>query len=278
MHPSHPGASIPTAAAPLSSSSSFGPVALALCLSCALQAGVAHAADGGDDAVTPYRPSVSSPAQLPAAGQLELELGGQRARSTDQRRTGLPYLFKLAFNAEWGVLLGGEAHVWSKDAAGNRLQGFGDTTLVLKRAWKASESTGFGVEVGAKLPTARDGIGSGKADCTVNTIFSRDLGPVHLDANVNVARLGAVDDGGSHTQWGASTAVSTALSDRWGLTGEWSGTRRPGADSGSQLLAALTLSPTKRLTVDLGVARAVHPSPAVTTVFAGVVLPLGKWW
>jgi hypothetical protein len=239
---------------------------------------LAQPEEGGAPPITPYRPSVSSPAQLSAPGQLELELGGQRAHSRDQRRTGLPYLFKLAFNEEWAVLVGGEAHVRVVDDTG-RLQGVGDTTLVAKRAWKVDEASSFGAEAGAKLPTAKDGIGSGKADYTLNTIYSRDLGPVHLDANANVARLGAVDEpGSSRVQWGASAAFSGNLAERWGLTGEVSGTHRDGAPSGLQVLAALTYSPTKRLTFDVGAAHASRPAPATNTVFAGVVLPLGRLW
>ena len=45
------------------------------------------AAAADDDAITPYRPSVSSPAQLPVPGQLEIELGGLHARSDDSRRS-----------------------------------------------------------------------------------------------------------------------------------------------------------------------------------------------
>ncbi|MEP6875370.1 MAG: transporter [Burkholderiales bacterium] len=223
---------------------------------------MAAAADGDDDAITPYRPSVSSPAQLPVPGQLEIELGGLHA---------------LAFSKEWGVVLGGEAHVWARDDAG-RAQVFGDTALVLKHAWIVDGATAFGVEFGTKLPTANDSIGSGRADYTLNTIFSRDIGPVHLDANLNATRLGVFDDGTGRTQFGASASFSGALSDHWGLTGEVSGTHRSGAANGSQLLAAVTYSPSRRLTFDFGVARALRPTPATTQVFAGVAFPLGKLW
>ncbi len=122
------------------------------------------AAEGDDaDAVTPYRPSVSSPAQLPLAGQIELEFGGLRTRSPDARRASLPYQFKLAFSQEWGVLIGGEAQVWARDGATSS-RGVGDTTLTLKRAWIVDDASAFGMELGAKLPTAKDSIGSGKAD------------------------------------------------------------------------------------------------------------------
>jgi hypothetical protein len=237
----------------------------------------AHADDEGD-AITPYRPSVSSPAQLPVPGQLEVELGGLHARSDDTRRSSLPYAFKLAFSKEWGVVIGGEAHVWARDDAGIKVQGLGDTTLVLKRAWIVDDATAFGAELGAKLPTANDSIGSGRADYTLNTIFSRDIGPVHMDANLNATRLGVFDDGTGRTQIGASASFSGALSDHWGLTGEVSGTHRSGTANGTQVLTALTYSPSKRLTFDFGVARAFRPTPATTQVFAGVVFPLAKLW
>lgn len=246
-------------------------------LGLAALSGVAFAADGDDDAITPYRPSVSSPAQLPVPGQLEFELGGLHARSDDTRRSSLPYAFKLAFSKEWGVVIGGEAHVWARDDSG-KVQGVGDTTLVLKRAFLVDDASAFGVELGTKLPTANDNIGSGRADYTLNTIYSRDIGAVHMDANLNATRLGVFDDGTGRTQLGASASFSGALSDHWGLTGEISGTHRSGATNGTQLLTAITYSPNKRLTFDFGVARAFRPTPATTQVFAGVVFPLAKLW
>jgi hypothetical protein len=250
--------------------------AVALGLAAFVACSVARAAD--DDApITPYRPSVSSPAQLPALGQLEFELGGLHARSDEGRRTSMPYQFKLAFSREWGVLVGGEAHVWVHDDAG-RSQGLGDTNVVLKRAWTLDDATAFGIELGVKLPTANDTIGSGKADYTVNTIVSRDIGPLHIDANLNATRLGLAEAGASRTQIGASASFSTTLSEHWGATGELSGTRRSGAANGAQVLTALTYSPSKRLTFDVGVARAVQPKPATTSVFAGVVFPIAQLW
>lgn len=245
-----------------------------VCLAAALAPGLAVADDA---AITPYRPSVSSPAQLPAAGQLELELGGIHMRAGDARRTGLPYQLKLAFNADWGVLLGGEAQVWQYDGV-DHARGVGDTSLVLKRAWVVDDASAFGMEFGVKLATAKDTIGSGRADYTVNTIYSRDLGAVHLDANLNATRLGLADAGTSRTQLGLSASFSTPIAEQWGITGELSGTHRGGADNSLQVLAALAYSPTKRLTFDIGVARSPRPSPAGTSVFAGVVFPLAKLW
>ncbi len=150
--------------------------------------------------------------------------------------------------------------------------------LVLKRAWIVDDASAFGVELGTKLPTANDSIGSGRADYTLNTIYSRDIGPLHMDANLNATRLGVFDDGTGRTQIGASASFSGALSDHWGLTGEVSGTHRSGTANGRQLLTALTYSPSRRLTFDVGIARAFRPTPATTQVFAGVVFPLTKLW
>lgn len=231
-----------------------------------------------EEAITPYRPSVSSPAQLPAPGQLEFELGGLAGRSNGQRRDSLPYQFKLAFSPQWGVLLGGETFVSSRDDAGNRARGFGDTNLVLKRAFLIDDATAFGLEFGAKIPTARNDIGSGSSDYTINGIFSRDLGKVHMDTNLNFTRLGLVDEGTGRTQTGLSASFSTPISERWGATAELSGTRRTGADSTSQALMAASYSPSKRLTIDFGVLKGLNSASPNWSFFTGLVFPIAKLW
>lgn len=231
-----------------------------------------------DDAITPYRPSVSSPAQLPAPGQLELELGGLAGKASGTRRDSLPYQLKLAFNPQWGVLLGGEAFVSSRDSAGNRQRGFGDTNVVLKRAFLVEEDTAFGLEFNVKLPTARDTIGSGKTDYTVNGIFSKDLGKVHMDANLNFTRLGLVDIGTGRTQAGLSASFSMPVAGKWGLTTELAGTRRSSVDSTAQALVAMTYSPSKRLTFDFGTLKGLNSASPDWTFFAGVVFPITRLW
>ena len=107
-----------------------------------------------DFPITPYRPSVSSPAELPVTGQLEMELGGLSTRDDMQRRHSLPYQLKLAFSPEWGVLMGGELMVLANDGAGMVDRGLGDTTLVLKRAFIVNDDRAFGLELAVKTPTA----------------------------------------------------------------------------------------------------------------------------
>ena len=63
---------------------------------------------------TPYRPTVSNPADLSTPGYFELEAGGQYQRgNTVSHRTGLPWLLKYAFTDRVGVLVGGEA--WASE-------------------------------------------------------------------------------------------------------------------------------------------------------------------
>ncbi|GJJ01457.1 hypothetical protein RugamoR64_19950 [Duganella rhizosphaerae] len=228
--------------------------------------------------ITPYRPSVSSPAQLPAAGQLELELGGLSSKSDDGRRNSLPYALKLGFNEQWGVVLGGEAYVSAPDGGGGRARGIGDTLFVLKRAFVLDEGSALGLELGAKAPTARDSIGSGRADYSLNGIYSRDMGSVHMDANLNATRLGAYDAGTGRVQTGLSASFSTPVNEQWGVTGEWSGTRRSGAASTAQVLVAFSYSPTKRLTMDFGAAHGLNSASPNWAFFSGVVLPLAQLW
>jgi hypothetical protein len=246
----------------------------ALLLSC-IGAG-ALAQEAGS--VTPYRPSVSSPAQLPAVGQLEFEAGFLGARDDGGRRGSLPVLFKLAFSEQWGLLVGGDAYVSTRDDAGAHARGIGDTNVVLKRAFLVDSATAFGVELGAKLPTAKDSIDSGKADYTLNTIFSKDIGKVHMDANANVTRLGAWDPGTGHSQAGLSTSFSTPVAEQWGATAELSGTHHAGTANSGQVLLAAAYSPSKRATFDFGVAHGLHAPASSWSMFGGVVVPLAQLW
>lgn len=241
-----------------------------------LLAPLAQAQDG--DPVLPYRPSVASPAQLPVPGQLEFELGGLSTKTGNTRRASLPYAFKLAFTPEWGLLLEGEGYVRARDGTGRRETGAGDTTLVLKRAFLLDSATALGLELGWKALTAKDAIGSGKSDVSLNGIVSRDLGAVHMDANLGATRLGASDPGAGAVQTGWAASFSMPVSARWGATAEVSGTRLRGAPATAQLLLAATCNPSPRLAIDFGMARGLTAASPDWSLFSGFVVPLGKLW
>ena len=230
-----------------------------------------------DDHITPYRPTVSNSAQLPTPGQLELELGLLAAHN-EAHRSSLPYLFKLAFNPQWGVLVGGEALVSQRNDDGSTQRGIGNTAITAKRAFLIDDATAFGLEFGVNLPTARDSIGGGRTDFTLNGIVSRDLGPVHVDTNLNFTRVGAIEPDTGRLQTGLSAAFSTPLGTQWNLSAELSGTRRTDAPTTAQVLAALAFSPNKKMTIDFGVSKGLRADARDWSFFTGVVVPIAQLW
>lgn len=253
--------------------------ALALAAAVALCCTTAFAQTPSDDqpSVTPYRPSVSTPAALSAVGWLEFEAGTQHARGSDsERRDTLPYTLKLAFTPDWGVRIGGDAWVWQTDEIGQRLHGGGDSSIVLKRRFAVNDTAAFGLEAGVTLPVGRRGIGSGKSDYSLNAIYSADVDDYHTDLNLASTRVGAVDAGVSRAQtlWAAS--LSKSLTERWGIGGEFSGTRQRGTDSTRQALIAASYNVSKSLTLDAGVARSLRSGVPGSSVFTGLTMLVGR--
>ena len=242
-------------------------VALALALAMALPKAMAQTDEA--PTATPYRPSVSTPAALSAPGWLEVEAGGLRAGGGGARRDSLPYTFKLAVTPDWGVRLSAEAWVQQTDASGARQSGGGDSAVVLKRRFAVDDASAFGVELGATLPTAPAGIGSGKSDTSLTGIYSADLGQYHTDLNLGFTRVGliAAGEGRIQTLWAAS--LSKALNERWGLVGEFSGTRREGVPSTSQFLVAASYNFSTALVFDAGLARSTRSHVPDWSAFAG---------
>jgi len=234
-----------------------------------LLAALAAQADDGKPAATPYRPSVSTPAQLSAPGWLELEGGVWRQLGSDAHRDSLPWTAKLAFSEDWGIRVGGEAWVRQTDEFGQRLSGNGLTGVVLKRRFAVDEQSAFGLELGATLPTGRSGIVSGKTDTDINAIYSADLGAWHIDLNLIAIHLGAPDAGTSHLQTLWAAALSQPLNDALGLVGELSGTQQSGAGSAAQFLFGVSYSVTKSLVLDVGMARRVSGGAPIWQAVAG---------
>ncbi len=239
--------------------------------SVALSFGVAaHAEDA--PTVTPYRPSVSTPAALSAPGWLEIEAGVQRSRADDPvRRENLPYTVKLAFSPDWGVRIGGDAMVHQIGADGSAQRGGGDTGIVLKRRFALSDASAFGLELGAKLPTAASGLGSGHTDVGLNGIFSSDFADNwHTDINRLATHLGGMEGGASPWQHGWAAALSRNLSERLGVVGELSGTHQTANPRTAQALLATSYALTRSVTLDIGVSKGLNAASSGWSVFSGL--------
>jgi hypothetical protein len=254
---------------------------IALVLLTVVAAGVARADSGADEqiAVTPYRPSVSTPAALSAPGWLEGEAGLLRlGGGGDPWRESLPYTLKLAFTPDWGIRIGGEALVRAPDTDGRSSMGFGDLSLVLKRRFAVNEQSALGLELGISSPTARRALhsGSGNTDFSVNGIYSVDVGGLHSDMNLVLTRLGHVDPGQGSTQQLLAVSLSESISESWGITGEISAMHQTGNGHTAQVLLAASCSPLKAFTWDLGAARTVSGLAPRWSVFAGGTFLIGR--
>ena len=240
--------------------------------------GLSHGALAANEpAATPYRPSVSTPANLSEPGWLEAELGWQRRSGGDaERRDSLPYTLKLAFSPDWGVRLGGDLQVRRTDFDGTRLTGVGDTAVVLKRRFAVDGDTAFGLEAGVNFPTAKDRLGSGRTDYSLNGIYSAELGSYHMDLNLVATRLGQIDPDQGRWQLTWAGAVSRTLSERWGMVGELAGTRQTGAPNTAQLLLAASYNLSRRIIFDAGASWGLNRTSSDWSIFTGITILLGK--
>lgn len=220
----------------------------------------------------PYRPTVSTQANLPEAGWLEVELGMTRSSggNEDKHRDNLNYLVKYAFNDDWALLLGGEAQVRRRTLDDERVSGLGDTSFTLKRRFAYAEQTLFGIEAGFSAPTAKQSIGSGKTDYTVNTILSTELGPIHLDANLRATRVGKIDQGTGRIETTWATAFSLNAESGSYLAAEFSGVNRRHTAPVSQLMMAGGYAPNKRTVFDVSVGWGMSQAAPDWSIGAGV--------
>jgi hypothetical protein len=240
--------------------------------------GALHAANDDDEpSVTPYRPTVSNPADLSAPGWLEAEFGGLRTFGEDHSRSdSVPWLLKYALDENYGLLLGGNAYVSAQAPAVSRQSGVGDTSLEWKQRFPLSDKTAFGIEAGVIAPTAAHDLGAGKPVWLVNGIFSADLGALHLDLNLGDAHASAHDAASSPWQTTWAAAVSWALSEKWGAAFELSGTHQRGAATTSQALTAINYNLSRRVSLDTGVAYELTRAAHDRSWFAGATVLLGR--
>jgi len=244
-------------------------------------AGVVNVARGqeGGPAVVPYRPSVATPADLPAPGWPELEAGIQWAKGGDTARSqSSPVTFKLAWNESWAILIGTDIHDWQRAYDGATASSGGDTTLTLKYKLPIDEHLALGAELGVALPTARPPIGTGATDWAANGIASFDYPGVHVDVNFAGVHLGSVDAGQGPWQGGWAIAASHPLSDTFGVTGEFSGVAQRGTSAQTQALAAFNYNVSPALVLDVATAAGLSRASPNWQLMAGMTIRLGHWF
>jgi hypothetical protein len=236
-------------------------------------------ADDSDPPVVPYRPSVATPADLPAAGWPELEAGIAWSKGGDAARSFTsPLLFKLAWSDRWAMLLGTDAYDWQRAYDGTTAHSGGDTTLSLKYKHPVDDHVALGAMLGVTLPTARAPIGSGHTEWSATSIASFDYPAVHVDINAAATRLGGVDEGQGRWQGLWALAASHPLNERLGVTGEFSGTAQRGTAAQTQGLVALNYNVSRALVLDIAAAAGLSRAAPDWQVMAGMTVRLGHWF
>lgn len=202
--------------------------------------------------VTPYRPTVSNPAELSALRHLEVEFGAQSNQpGMEVQRNSLPFLLKYPFAEQWGLLVGGEAWIKSRDQDGT-ISGFGNTSVLLKHYYPISPTLAVGFETGTVLPSARQSLGQGRTDYLANLIVSQDISELRVDVNAGVTRRGFKEDDLDRYRYNWAVAVSQMITERWGIAGEFSGILAKQQKPSSQFLASLNYLMTPQLVLDFG--------------------------
>lgn len=241
----------------------------------AIALGFGSTAHAEGPAATPYRPTVANPAELSEPGWLETETGWARESRQGSRRETLPYMVKLAFSEDWGVLLGGDLHIHERENGGAE-SGVGDTSLVLKHRIAVDEKRAFGVEAGVNLPTAKHDLGVGKPDWMLTGIYSVDFAQDwRLDLNAGVTRSGAPEAGQGRMVKTWAAAVSKGIA-HWTLASELSGSHRAGEPASTQALTAASYALAPTLVVDVGASMEEQGGQWDRTLFFGGTWLAGK--
>ncbi|WP_292433291.1 transporter [Methylobacter sp.] len=222
--------------------------------------------------VTPYRPTVSNPAELSALQHLEVEFGVQSNQpGMEEERNSLPFLLKYPFADQWGLLVGGEAWIKSR-SPDETISGFGNTSVLLKHYYPINSTLAVGFEAGAVLPSARKSLGQGRTDYLGNLIVSQDISDLRIDVNAGVTRKGFKEEDLDRYRYNWAIAVSHPIDERWGIAGEFSGVLARQQKPTSQFLATLNYLMTPELMLDFGGTIGMTTITDDYGVFAGFAL------
>jgi hypothetical protein len=259
--------------------------ARALAATILLSAAARVLADEPPIEVNPNRPSFATPARTTQEGVAELELGLQDNLPRDGGSAfSSPFLLKLGILSSVELRLGGNGLLRQSPPSAATATGFGDTTLGAQWRYLKNRPLGLDLAIQAttKLPTGSStkGLGSGRSDTLLMLLFSRDLGPYHVDVNAIETWLGVpTPAGGGHERQAAGTVcVSRTLDTHWSFTSELYtiGATSQNPRIISNLWAA-GYKVSSRLVLDAGADVGVSHGAQKISFFAGLTAGLGRF-
>lgn len=235
--------------------------------------------------VNPNRPTFANPALTTQSGQAELEWGGQRSLMRDRSAAlGTPTLLKLGMEKDLEIRLASPGYLRLAAPDAETVSGPGDASLGVQWCYRHDGLFGMdqAIQVSHTFSTASaaKGLGSGAPSDGLVLLFSRDMGPHHLDVNLLETWLGrGPQDGGGRVRQPAATAsLSRALTEAWSLTGEVY------AIGGTELnprvvsnLWALGYKVSSRLVLDVGLDLGLTRGAQKVSLFAGLTIGLARF-
>lgn len=223
--------------------------------------------------VTPYRPTVSNPAELSAPRHVEVEAGFEHVNGGGlKERLATPLTLKYAFNEDWGLLLN-SGWMYEKGRDDGVVDGWNPSALLLKSHYALNEDNAVGIELGVGTPALAGYFAEGDPDLVVNLIYSVDIGETRFDANFGMTRIGWFDDETNvdrhQYQW--ALALSHPVSNGWSVAAELSGNARYGSQPYQQALVCASYALSRTTVIDAGGAYGVGGDSAATrNLFIGV--------
>jgi hypothetical protein len=187
------------------------------------------------------RPLSTDDAGTVERGQFQFELGFDLTREDNHDRVIAPSL-----TVSYGVLermdVGiASSYLFLHPKEGKKEKGLGDTELKLKFRILDEKDMfpAFALTGKIKIPTASDskGLGSGKTDWSLNTIFTKNLSQkwvLHL--NLGYTWIG---EHGVNNELSYSVAAQFILSDQWSLVGEMVGVNNFDGRKGNDPISTL---------------------------------------
>ena len=173
-----------------------------------------------------------------AARPLTTDDAGTVEKGTFQIEGGFDFIRQDNHDREWGpsIILTyglfermdiglGNAYLFVNPDEGKRENGLADTELKVKYRLLDDKDWLPAVAISGmlKIPTASEsrGLGSGKADFSINTIFTKNLSKRWL-LNLNLGYT-FIGEHGERNEFNYSLAGQFVLSDKWALAGEIGG-------------------------------------------------------
>jgi hypothetical protein len=216
----------------------------------------AQQAFAAEPEVTPYRPGAGSPAVLSAIGYFEVEAGYDYLKYQDVRADAIGLILKYGLTDQFGLLLGVSPYARTSSPYGSQ-SGTSDSLLGLKFVSKVSSATALGAQLVTTLPTGSSAFRSDKPIVTFTGLAGFDFSGLHSDINLGVTRFGdGQGTGVSKNRFNWSAGLSSPLNGALSGAIELSGTQQSGSVNSTQFLASLGYAVSKKLVIDVYVARA----------------------